>query len=155
MAADLTTYCLEQVTDYFGFERLQRVSGDIIEQRRAGQIEMFPDFDEEQYKLFPDFRRQLKARSMEYGIPLQILRESTLRLTDHSVLGERPLTALSDRMWNIGTALYYKCGGKPWRLISARDGVCYIGIAFRRIDMSENEKLLVVLHKCFLIQGMV
>jgi hypothetical protein len=26
-----------------------------------------------------------------------------------------------------GTALYYKCGGKPWKLKSARDGVCYIG----------------------------
>ena len=134
-------------------EPIQRVSRDIIAQRRAGQIEMFPDFNEEQYKLFPDFRRQLKARSMEYGIPLQILRESTLRLTDHSVLGERPLTPLSDRMWNIGTALYYKCGGKPWRLISARDGVCYIGIAFRRIDMSENEKTACCAAQMFLNTG--
>jgi uncharacterized Fe-S cluster protein YjdI len=37
-------------------------------------------------------------------------------------------------MWNIGTALYYKGGGKPWRLATARDGVCYIGIAFRLAD---------------------
>jgi hypothetical protein len=34
-------------------------------------------------------------------------------------------------MWNIGTALYYKCGGKPWKLADAREGVCYIGPAFR------------------------
>jgi hypothetical protein len=45
--------------------------------------------------------------------------------------GERGLTPLSDRLWNLGTTLYYKCGGKPWKLRTARDGVCYIGIAFR------------------------
>jgi len=95
---------------------------------------MFGDFDPEQYRLSRDFRRQLKARSMEYGIPLQIIRESTLRPNNENPRGQRPLTALSDRMWNIGTAMYYKCGGKPWRLVTARDGVCYIGIAFRRAD---------------------
>ncbi len=110
----------------------QPISSKRIERRRAGQLEFFDKFNQEQYLLSPDFRRQLKARSMQYGIPLQILRESTLRLTDLNVFGERTLTPLSDRMWNIGTALYYKCGGKPWRLVTARDGVCYIGIAFRR-----------------------
>ena len=46
--------------------------------------------------------------------------------------GERTLTPLPDRLWNLATAFYYKCGGKPWRLSTARDGVCYIGLAFRR-----------------------
>ena len=49
--------------------------------------------------------------------------------------GGRELTPLSDRMWNLSTALYYKCGGKPWRLATAREGVCYVGISFR----SSNE----------------
>lgn len=102
--------------------------------RKAGQIDMFADFDPDQYWHSPDFRRQLKARSMKYGIPIQIIRETTLRLNDDSSWGTRQLTPLSDRMWNLSTAMYYKCGGKPWRLISARDGVCYIGIAFRRAD---------------------
>ena len=111
----------------------QEVSSKTKESRKAGQIEMFANYDPQQYQLSTDFRRQLKARSMQYEIPVQILRESTLRLTDHKVFGERGLTALSDRMWNISTTLYYKCGGKPWRLVTARDGVCYIGIAFRRV----------------------
>jgi hypothetical protein len=102
--------------------------------RRAGQYSFLQDYDPAQYSLSPDFRRQLKARAMEYDIPVQIIREPTLRLSDDVVLGQRRLTPLSDRMWNLGTALYYKCGGKPWRLLSARDGVCYIGIAFRRTD---------------------
>lgn len=110
------------------------VSASRVRSRKAGQLEMFDSFDPEQYWLSPDFRRQLKARSMEFEIPLQIILESTLRLSNKNLPGQRGLTPVSDRMWNIGTTLYYKCGGKPWRLVTARDGVCYIGIAFRQAD---------------------
>lgn len=121
-----------RVTDPVG----EKVSTSRLKERKAGQLELFADYDPKQYWLSKDFRRQLKARSMEYDIPLQILRESTLRLNNVNLPGKRGLTPLSDRMWNIGTTLYYKCGGKPWRLVTARDGVCYIGIAFRRADDS-------------------
>jgi hypothetical protein len=94
--------------------------------------ELFEEFDPEQYHYSPDFRRQPKARTMGFDIPVQIIRESTLRLTDDTKFGERGLTPLSDRMWNLATTLDYKCGGKPWKLSSARPGVCYIGLAFRR-----------------------
>lgn len=114
------------------------VSAKTIQRRRAGQLEFFDNFDQEQYLLSPDFRRQLKACAMKYQIPLQILRQSTLRLTSDNSFGQRALTPLSDRMWNISTALYYKCGGKPWRLVTARDGVCYIGVAFRRTSDKGN-----------------
>ena len=63
--------------------RFQRASADTIRSRRAGQMGLFQDFDPEQYQLFPDFRRQFKARAMQYGIPLQILRESTLKVERH------------------------------------------------------------------------
>jgi len=121
--------------------------------RKAGQIEMYEEYEPEQYHLSPDFRRQLKARSMKYGIPLQILRESVLRLGDEKPVGERTLTPLSDRLWNISTTLYYKCGGKPWRLVTARDGVCYIGIAFRRTDKSENGRTACCAAQMFLNTG--
>lgn len=119
-----------RVTDPVG----DRISAKRVSSRKSGQLEMLDTFEPEQYQLSPDFRRQLKARSMEHDIPLQIIRESTLRLSSENLPGQRGLTPLSDRMWNIGTALYYKCGGKPWRFVTARDGVCYIGIAFRRAD---------------------
>ncbi|MFB3897486.1 MAG: hypothetical protein ACE14V_14405 [bacterium] len=85
----------------------------------------------------PDFRRQIKARALKYNIPIQILRETTLTLENRGD-ENRGLTCLSDRAWNISTALYYKSGGKPWKLASAREGVCYIGISFRRLDDSDN-----------------
>lgn len=110
-----------------------------IRSRKAGQRELFEKFDPEQYELSVDFRRQLKARTMEFGIPVQLIRETTLRLTDDSNPGERGLTPLSDRMWNLSSTLYYKCGGKPWKLASPREGVCYIGLAFRQVPSSDSQ----------------
>ena len=77
---------------------------------------------------------------MSYRIPIQIIRESTLRLDDDNRFGQRQLTPLSNRMWNLASALYYKGGGKPWRLAGARDGVCYVGLAFRRYGEVDVEK---------------
>lgn len=119
--------------------------------RRSGQGNLFVKFDRDQYLLSPDFRRQLKARSMRFDVPVQIIRESTLRLNDDVVLGQRRLTPLSDRMWNLGTALYYKAGGKPWKLHSAREGVCYVGIAFRR--GAEGERTACCAAQMFLDSG--
>lgn len=121
--------------------------------RKAGQFELYETFETEQYQLSPDFRRQLKARSMKWGVPLQIVRESSLRLTNDNPHGQRTLTPLSDRMWNMGTTLYYKCGGKPWRLVSAREGVCYIGIAFRRTDASDKGRTACCAAQMFLNTG--
>lgn len=101
--------------------------------RRAGQNDFFDEpFEPEQYHLSPDFRRQMKSRSMGHDIPVQLVRESTLRLDETVTAGQRQLTPLSDRLWNLGTALYFKAGRKPWRLRDVRPGVCYVGIAFKR-----------------------
>lgn len=133
----------------------EAVSAKTVRSRKSGQLELplYGEVDIERYRLSPDFRRQLKARSMTYEIPLQIIRESTLRLTDGNQLGQRKLTPLSDRMWNLGTTLYYKCGGKPWRLVTARDGVCYIGIAFRRAENTEEGKTACCAAQMFLNTG--
>lgn len=102
--------------------------------RRRGQVDLLrPD----QYELSVDFRRQLKARSMEHKIPIQIIRESTLRIGPPLAGNMRGLTPESDRAWNLGSTLVYKAGAKPWRLSTAREGVCYIGLAFRRTDDSD------------------
>ncbi len=80
----------------------------------------------------PGFRRQIKARVMEHDLPVQIVRESTLAVTDQVRQGLKGVSPLSDRLWNMGTALFYKCGRKPWTTPWAREGVCYIGLAYRR-----------------------
>jgi len=34
--------------------------------------------------------------------------------------------------WNLATTTFFKAGGRPWRVASARAGVCYIGLIFKR-----------------------
>ena len=107
--------------------------------RKLGQLDMFSQYEPDQYRMSLDFRRQIKARTMQHNVPIQIVRESTLRLNDEKGTGDRQLTPLSNRMWNLASALFYKGGGRPWRLACARDGVCYVGLAFRRCDDDPRE----------------
>lgn len=109
--------------------------------RRAvkdGQSLLFDPIDPNIFQMSEDFRRQLKARVMELDLPVQIIRESTLILAPAVDRGQRQLTPLSDRAWNLGVALYYKTGAKPWRIKSARRGVCYVGLAYRKQGRTGN-----------------
>ena len=103
------------------------------EQRMRSQIlDFFETYNTEQYSWAHDFRYQIKRRGMELDVPIQIIRESTLRLAAaERRSGGRQLTPLSDRAWNLSTALYYKSGGIPWKLGDVRDGVCHIGVSFK------------------------
>ncbi|MGP8056923.1 MAG: hypothetical protein ACLP9K_04905 [Nitrososphaerales archaeon] len=101
----------------------------------------------------PDFRRQLKARSMGEKLPIQIIRDTTLKLGDEFVFGERGLTPLSDRAWNISTTLYYKAGGKPWILATAREGVCYVGLVYKRVPRPKGAKTACCAAQMFLDDG--
>jgi hypothetical protein len=131
----------------------EKTSQKDVRVRKSGQLELFSSINSEIYSFSPNFRRQIKARSMKHGIPIQIIRESTLRLTNENEFGQRPLTPLSDRMWNLGTALYYKAGGKPWRLVTAREGTCYIGIAFRKTDEDKEKRTACCAAQMFLDTG--
>lgn len=106
------------------------------EQRlRALMLDFFETYNPEQYWWSLDFRYQMKARAMALEAPVQIIRESTLRLAKaERRVGGRQLTPLSDRAWNLSTALYYKSGGIPWKLSDPREDVCHIGISFKETD---------------------
>lgn len=106
---------------------------------RAGMEDLFDSYEPEQYSYSIDFRRQLKARVMELEVPIQIVRESTLKLGEvEQRFGVRHLTPLSDRAWNLATAFYYKSGGKPWKLSGVREGVCYVGVSFKNTEANRN-----------------
>ena len=119
--------------------------------RASGQTDLFDDYDPAIYRYSEDFRRQLKARSMQYEVPIQIIKESTL---DEGSSAPVPTTTPpSDVAWNLLTTLYYKAGGKPWRLAGARPGVCYIGIAFRRTDAVSDSRSACCAAQMFLDSG--
>lgn len=121
-------------------------------ERQRGQADLFEGFDPQIYAYSVDFRRQLKARSMQFGIPIQIVRESTLVLEGSNESGRR-MTPASDRAWNLGVALYYKAGGKPWRLAAAREGVCYIGLSYKRVDPASSNRTAACAAQMFLDSG--
>ena len=131
----------------------EEVRAGRIKRRMQGQSEMLSNYDVEQYTRSVDFRRQIKARSMAYDTPIQIIRESTLELDDTGPFGSRPLTPISDRMWNLSSVLYYKAGGKPWKLATARPGVCYVGLAFRRADQVGGSNTAACAAQMFLDDG--
>jgi hypothetical protein len=110
------------------------------EQRIRSQIlDFFETYEPEQYSWSLDFRYQIKRRAMELGVPIQIIRESTLRLAAAERRGGgRQLTPLSDRTWNLSTALYYKSGGVPWKLGDVRDGVCHVGVSFKETGAADT-----------------
>lgn len=123
------------------------------DRRIKGQTHLFDNYDPEEYQLSVDFRRQLKARAMEFGIPLQIILDSTLGYYPSNSSNHRGLTPESDIAWNLSTTIFYKSGGKPWRLSTARDGVCYVGIAFRRTDISDKGRTACCAAQMFLDTG--
>ena len=110
-------------------------------------------YEPEPYRYSVDFRRQLKARSMYALIPIQLIRESTLRIGEPTDENRRTLTPLSDRAWNVASAAYYKAGGKPWRLSTARDGVCYVGLVYHRTPREMGTGRPAAPHRCSLTRG--
>lgn len=111
------------------------------------------DWDPEEYQYSIDFRRQIKARSLMFDMPIQIIRESTLAIGPMDEVTKRKLTPVSDRAWNLSTTLYYKGGGKPWRLWGAREGVCYIGISFKKTEIGEKSTTACCAAQMFLDSG--
>ena len=72
-----------------------------------------------------NFRRYLKAKAMQYNIPIQIVRD---RIANPTAEMQDPATIA----WNFFTALYYKSSGTPWALIrkDMSETTCYAGISF-------------------------
>lgn len=101
-----------------------------------------------------DFRNSLKGKAMKHGIPIQIIKESTLKhvlnydkLTKHTK--EDPATF----SWNFSTALYYKANGKPWRLAKLRQDTCYVGISFFVDKLSPNRDIQISMAQVFTNNG--
>lgn len=84
-----------------------------------------------------DFHDMLKAESLALSSPIQFIRPATYdeSVRNSSSTGKkRRLQDAATRAWNFHTALYYKAGGTPWRLLRkvAEFESCYVGISFFR-----------------------
>lgn len=107
-------------------------------QRSLNEPFLLPEMniDAEAYLYEPDFHNQLKGRLLEKGVLTQVVKESTVAHWEFLKANGKPTHQLdnlqSQIAWNLSSAIYYKIGGRPWKLDGVRDGVCYVGLVFKQ-----------------------
>jgi len=103
------------------------------------------------------FHNQIKARLLEDKVTTQIIRESTIAYDEFLNKFGRPIRKLemlqSAIAWNISSTVFYKAGGRPWKIGTIREGVCYIGLAFKRELRRMNERAACCAAQMFLDSG--
>lgn len=88
------------------------------------------------------FHDLLKAKAMDLHKPIQVIRPTTYGAKSPKAKRRRKPRGLQDdatRAWNFHTALYYKAGGVPWRLVrdSTEPMACFVGVSFyQNLDRS-------------------
>jgi len=102
-----------------------------------------------------DFHHLLKARLIQEKIstPVQIILDSTLRFRDkyrNLPLDENMKAHLA---WTQSTTMYYKFGNLPWKLADIRDGVCYLGLVFKKTNQILNSSTVCSAAQMFLKDG--
>lgn len=141
----------------------ERILGEIgISERRARELKVQPtlfgveDKEANIYEYATHFRRQLKARLLKDRIVTQIVRETTLAPEDFIRADGRPLRRVEDPAtiaWKLGTGAFYKAGGKPWQLADVRPSVCYVGLVYKRSDLSVDLRHACCAAQMFLTDG--
>ncbi len=112
---------------------------DVDVPREAGEPQDAVDKETAESDHPPPFHDLLKARAMSLRVPLQLIRASTYDVK-RARRQKRKTWKLRTRQddasiaWNFFTALYYKAGGTPWRMVRASTDLdaCFVGVAFFR-----------------------
>ena len=109
------------------------------------------------YKYDLNFHNQLKAKLLPFASPTQVIRESTLEpesFLNSSGRMKRNLTAIKGHVaWSLSSTAFYKVGGRPWKLGDVREGVCYIGLAYKQDEKSKDTRNACCAAQMFLDSG--
>lgn len=127
--------------------------------RDSAQLNMFHqeenDTLREAYKFEVNFHNQLKAKLLSSKIVTQIIRESKIAYEDIFTPQQIEMEKKFDtaKAWNISNSLYYKLGGLPWKLGDVREGVCYLGLVYKKTESDSNNKNACCAAQMFLDSG--
>lgn len=103
------------------------------------------------------FHNQLKYKLLKYKVVTQIIRENTIAYFDFVNKNGEPKKDLrkfdTAIAWNISTTMYYKLGGKPWKLDYIRERVCYIGLVFKKDERNRDPHYACCAAQMFLDSG--
>lgn len=143
--------------------RAESAAGRVtISKRKAEELKLSPSlFPGDQvgadvYEYATHFRRQMKARLLKHKIVTQIVREMTLAPEDFKKANGMPLRRLEDPAtiaWKLGTGAYYKGEGRPWQLAHIRPGVCYVGLVYKRTELTADVRHACCAAQMFLSNG--
>jgi hypothetical protein len=129
-----------------GIDNISAGTKDYIEKNKAGQIPIsfdeYEDYDEIVTRLKSsknNFHHLLKARLIQENIrtPIQIMVEPTLEFKDKYSLNSYDKNIKAHVAWTLSTTLFYKLGKLPWKLSGIREGVCYVGLVFKKFAGKE------------------
>lgn len=121
-----------------------------IDQKNAGQIsigfEEYADFDNTLSRVLDtstDFHHLLKARLIQENVtvPVQLIIDRTLRFRDKETNKLYDEYLKANLAWTQSTTLYYKLGKLPWKLGDIREGVCYLGLVFKKLPNSKEKNV--------------
>lgn len=122
------------VVDVIVVARPDDLEDDIPQTKQAGASKV--ETSTEVSPTHVDFHDLLKAYTLGWGIPLQVMRSTTWDPSRQTAKSQsQRSSSLQDeatRAWNLHTALYYKAGGVPWRMRrqSADLNSLYVGVSF-------------------------
>lgn len=125
----------------------------------TSQPTMFSEINEAAvpYEYEINFHNQLKARLLDVRGVSQIVRESTIAPYEHLDGLGHPIRGLGGReaeiAWNLSTTVFYKIGGRPWKTADIRDGVCYVGLVFKRDERHPDPRTACCAAQMFLDSG--
>ncbi|MEY2502281.1 MAG: hypothetical protein QOI07_2615 [Verrucomicrobiota bacterium] len=127
--------------------------------RKSEPVLQFAEWrgDDTAYQFDPDFHNQLKGRLLSNEIPTQVVRESTVAFRDFRRSNGKlqwDLSVLESQIaWNLSSAVFYKTGGRPWKLGAARKGVCYLGVVFKQLGREKDPETACCAAQMFLDSG--
>lgn len=132
-------------------EDFSKETKTFLKEKAKGQFslfseeEMFGDELSQYLDKSSDFHHLLKAKANQKKIPppIQVIVEPKLKFREI----ERNFRFSQDMKahfaWALTSTLYYKLGKKPWKIDNVRDGVCYLGLVFKKFPSSTQEQ-----HAC-------
>lgn len=102
-----------------------------------------------------DFRKNLKAKCLQFDTPTQILTDSALitMVEASPPAGPRRRQDPASVAWNLSVALYYKANHFPWRVGNLRKDACYVGIAFYYDQTTSERSMFASLAQVFTDTG--
>lgn len=160
MPQEVIDFCTIRKTKYGVERRIRKTKSELTYQRIAdtGQGFLFPDMNprlgiEDEESGHENLRRGLKAETMQFGIPTQLVWPRTTQIANDDKFREAGVQDRATRAWNFMTALYHKAGGIPWRLAEVEPGTCFVGISFYRDKVQEYPHMRTSMAQTFTASG--